>query len=73
MTMLYLAFLAIRASLALWYIRRSRLPPSAMPATVLQPILSGDPDLEQNLSGNVLQNPGSEFLWLVDEDDLGAC
>ncbi len=41
------------------------------PITVLQPILSGDPQLEQTLRSN-LRQWGEEVrvLWLVDEDDV---
>lgn len=41
--------------------------------TVMQPILSGDPDLEQVLSTNVTQNDiAVHWLWLVDADDRDA-
>ena len=36
--------------------------------TVVQPILGGDPFLEEALQRNVRQQP-AQFLWLVDEDD----
>jgi len=37
---------------------------------LLQPILSGDPDLESALRDNVLEtSPSARFLWLVDRDD----
>ncbi len=37
--------------------------------TVLQPILSGDPLLEQMLTENADNHPDAQFQWLVDEDD----
>jgi ceramide glucosyltransferase len=41
--------------------------------TIVQPILSGDPLLEETLRTNVRQVPdGTRFLWLVDEDDQEA-
>jgi ceramide glucosyltransferase len=43
------------------------------PVTVLQPIKSGDPLLEQALGRNLQQAPPqARFLWLIDEDDAEA-
>jgi len=37
---------------------------------LLQPILSGDPDLEGKSTREISQeNHGARFVWLVDEDD----
>lgn len=37
--------------------------------TVLQPILSGDPRLEEDLRANLLQTSEMFFIWLVDKSD----
>ncbi len=43
------------------------------PVTILQPILSGDPSLEETLRRNLQQAPPwARFLWLIDEDDAEA-
>lgn len=39
---------------------------------VVQPILSGDPGLEDALRDNLLSLDGARFCWLVDEDDAEA-
>lgn len=39
---------------------------------VVQPILSGDPGLEDALRDNLLALAGARFCWLVDEDDAEA-
>lgn len=40
------------------------------PAVILQPILSGDPDLHGALAANLAHAPTAQFIWLVDEDDI---
>lgn len=40
--------------------------------TVLQPILSGDPALRENLRTSLQNNIEASFIWLVDEDDQEA-
>ncbi|MFF2271435.1 glycosyltransferase [Agromyces sp. NPDC058136] len=76
----YLAVLAAKAVLAGVAVRRRRTRLSeadaAGPAsldehglTVLQPILSGDPQLESSLEATLLACPGARILWLVDTDD----
>lgn len=43
------------------------------PVTVLQPILSGDPALEQVLAANLrIASPRTTFCWLVDQEDAEA-
>ncbi|MBM7518429.1 glycosyltransferase [Nocardioides nitrophenolicus] len=39
---------------------------------VVQPILSGDPGLEDALRDNLLSLAGARFVWLVDADDAEA-
>ncbi len=40
--------------------------------TIVQPILSGDPLLEEMLSTNVRNLPTTQFLWMIDWDDLAG-
>ena len=70
----YLGFLLFKA---LRSVRWARVHPETNIAdgdvTILQPILSGDPQLEAALSRNVSQLPSwVRFIWLVDEDDREA-
>lgn len=37
--------------------------------TIVQPILSGDPLLENILNNNVVENWNNYFLWLIDDED----
>ena len=37
--------------------------------TVVQPILSGDPRLEEDLMANLKNTTDMEFIWLVDKSD----
>lgn len=60
----------LRMCLAWRYARARRCEPGdAGAVTVLQPILSGDPELERCLRANAAGNPTAHFLWLVDEED----
>ena len=52
--------------------RRAWRPPAAGPepeVVVLQPILSGDPYLAEQLGANLANHPNVRFRWLVDESD----
>lgn len=72
----YLATLLAKAILAVRYAERYPRP-AARPArgvdmseaTLVQPILSGDPDLSAALADNLAALPEARFLWLIDEDD----
>ena len=77
----YLAILLAKATLAMRY--ASRYPHSSArlaagggvdlsAATIVQPILSGDPDLSSALADNLAALPEARFLWLVDDDDHEA-
>ena len=37
--------------------------------TIVQPILSGDPRLEKDLTANLKNTTDMEFIWLVDKSD----
>ena len=37
--------------------------------TIVQPILSGDPRLEEDLTANLKNTTDMEFIWLVDKSD----
>jgi ceramide glucosyltransferase len=41
-------------------------------ATIVQPILSGDPDLPAALADNLAALPEARFLWMIDDDDAEA-
>lgn len=71
----YLILLLTRVLLACLGARRAKKLESPLvpaPASILQPILSGDPLLEATLSDNVRGLPSAHFFWLVDTDDLVA-
>jgi len=71
----YLAILASKRYLALRYARQHRTVSGerALPsATIVQPILSGDPLLETTLARNADALTGTPFVWLVDDDDAVA-
>lgn len=70
----YLALQTGKAALALRTARAA--PPAREPAAadvaqvvVAQPVLSGDPELENVLRDNLLSLVGARFVWLVDTDD----
>ncbi|GAA3525463.1 glycosyltransferase [Nocardioides daeguensis] len=70
-------YLALQAGKTVAALRAaSRAPAAVEPAdedvarvVVVQPILSGDPGLEDALRDNLLSLAGARFVWLVDEDD----
>ncbi|WP_408896911.1 glycosyltransferase [Nocardioides sp. R1-1] len=72
------AYLALQAGKTAAALRAaSRAPAPVEPAAaavakvvVVQPILSGDPGLEDALRDNLLSLAGARFVWLVDEDDV---
>jgi len=74
------AYLALQAGKTAAALRAAaRAPAAAEPAddeiaqvVVVQPILSGDPGLEDVLRDNLLALDGARFVWLVDEDDPEA-
>ena len=70
LAVLYTFVILAKAVLAL----RQALTPraTAAPATVVQPILSGDPLLRATLERNLDAHPEAPFLWMVDEDDAEA-
>jgi ceramide glucosyltransferase len=78
----YLAILLGKAILAMRYAARyprpqpwSREASSGVDlsaATIVQPILSGDPDLSAALADNLATLPEARFLWLIDDDDEEA-
>lgn len=75
-----LGYLGLQAAKAAITLRTASRAPAATEPTdeaigkvvVVQPILSGDPGLEDALRDNLLSLDGARFVWLVDEDDLEA-
>jgi ceramide glucosyltransferase len=69
---LYLAILGSKFVLARRYAATHREDDSLdAPIAILQPILGGDPALEQTLRANLAQAPAhARFVWLVDDDDV---
>jgi ceramide glucosyltransferase len=70
----YVGQLVAKAWLAGRYARRARATTVSAgmrgdDVTIVQPILSGDPQLAFTLGKNVRTLPGVRFLWLVDHDD----
>jgi ceramide glucosyltransferase len=77
----YLLLLALKSMGVAWSVHRQRTQAQALPAlatdwmqsvTVLQPILSGDAQLDAVLRDTVRALPDATFLWLIDEDDAVA-
>lgn len=79
-TLAALGYLGLQAAKAAITLRTASRAPAAVDpgdeairkVVVVQPILSGDPGLEDALRDNLLALDGARFVWLVDEDDLEA-
>ena len=79
-TLAGVGYLALQAGKAAVTLRAASRAPAATAPTdeaiakvvVVQPILSGDPGLEDALRDNLLSLDGARFCWLVDEDDAEA-
>lgn len=68
----YLCLLFLKAFLSVRYASKKSLPEEALSETItiVQPILSGDPLLEESLKHNLdVFSTNVHFLWLVDEND----
>ncbi len=73
----YLIIFLIKWGLSLSYSikdgrKKANLSKDEETVTVIQPILSGDPSLQQMLEKNLLFNPNARFLWLIDQEDEEA-
>jgi ceramide glucosyltransferase len=70
----YLVILGVKFALSRRYAATHREDSlDEAPVTILQPILSCDPSLEETLRRNLQQaSPSARFLWLIDEDDAEA-
>ena len=70
----YLGILGIKYFLSRHYAMTHREDSlEEAPITLMQPILSGDPFLEETLRRNLQNAPNwAQFLWLIDEDDEEA-
>lgn len=79
-TLAAVGYLGLQAAKAAITLRTAARAPAAVDPTdeaigkvvVVQPILSGDPGLEDALRDNLLALDGARFVWLVDTDDAEA-
>ncbi|WP_086934355.1 glycosyltransferase [Agarilytica rhodophyticola] len=72
---IYLSLLLFKVLSAKKYIRNFNVPIKNVDQkkiSILQPILSGDPQLAKTLEGNIVNFPQCEFIWLVDKKDKVA-
>lgn len=79
LAILYVAILLFKGCSAYWTThdqrtrkRRSGTIPNLGDSTILQPILSGDPKLQEMLAANLASLPNVHFFWLIDEADAAA-
>ena len=71
----YLLLFVLRWLLSLAYLKKGQSSSSDFQEelyTVVQPILSGDPRLENDLLANLQQTEAVEFYWLIDQSDPEA-
>ena len=71
----YLLLFILRWLLSLTYLKKGKSSSSDFQEelyTVVQPILSGDPRLENDLLANLQQTEAVEFYWLIDQSDPEA-
>ena len=71
----YLLLFILRWLLSLAYLKKRQSSSSDFQEelyTVVQPILSGDPRLENDLLANLQQTEAVEFYWLIDQSDPEA-
>jgi ceramide glucosyltransferase len=73
---IYLGLLLLKGYFAMVALNASQRPPThALPpgwmakVSILQPILSGDPDLPRVLEYNLRAMAEARFFWLIDDDD----
>lgn len=75
LTAAYLLLFILRWLLSLTYLKKGQSSTSVFQEelyTVVQPILSGDPRLENDLLANIQQTEAVEFYWLIDQSDPEA-
>ena len=75
LTAAYLLLFILRWLLSLTYLKKGQSSSSGFQEelyTVVQPILSGDPRLENDLLANLQQTEAVEFYWLIDQSDPEA-
>ena len=71
----YLLLFLVRWLLSLIYYKKGKSDVTDFPEnlfTVVQPILSGDPRLANDLRANLQQTESVEFYWLIDQSDTEA-
>lgn len=73
---LYLALLFVKFQLARRYARTRPVAPASVAdfrdVTILQPVVSGDPRLEEVLQATLGTYRSSPLVWMVDDDDAPA-
>lgn len=70
---LYLAILGFKSLLTVIVPKATTIPLEPIDlaqVTIVQPILSGDPTLEETLTYNLHANPEVNYLWLIDDSDV---
>ena len=71
----YFLLFLVRWLLSLVYYKKGKSDATDFPEelfTVVQPILSGDPRLANDLQANLQQTEAVEFYWLIDQSDKEA-
>lgn len=72
---LYLFILVLKGGLTLLKPKLQKIEQTNVDfsqVTIVQPILSGDPTLEETLTYNLHAHPEVNFLWLIDDNDQEA-
>jgi len=70
---LYLLILVSKYTLSSKYLSKKKVDNTLQyTTTIVQPILSGDPLLEDMLTSNIVENLNNNFYWLIDDKDKVA-
>lgn len=72
---LYLTILAFKTLLTIWVPKQKLIdkePIDLSQITIVQPILSGNLNLEETLTYNLHSNSEVNYLWLIDNNDVNA-
>lgn len=72
---MYIGLISLRFLCSFLYVKKHRKQRGEIDEsdyTIVQPILSGDPALEERLRANLLSTSATSFLWLIDKADHEA-